>query len=50
MFLQLSGLVAADPVRLSDPLDTSSTDPAPEKWMPDTSCFAGRFSDVAITE
>ncbi len=50
MFLQLSGLVASDPVRLSDPLDTDSTEAAPQKWMPDTSCFEGRFANVAITE
>ncbi len=50
VFLQLSGLVASDPVRLSDPLDTDSTEAAPQKWMPDTSCFEGRFANVAITE
>jgi penicillin-binding protein 2 len=50
MFLQLSGLAPADEVVLSDPLDTESTEPAPEKWLRDNSCFDGRFSNEGTTE
>jgi penicillin-binding protein 2 len=50
MFLQLSGVALADEVVLSDPLDTESTEPAPEKWLRDTSCFEGRFANVGTTE
>jgi penicillin-binding protein 2 len=45
MFLQLSGIAPADEVVLSDPLDTESTDAAPDKWLSDRSCFDGRFSN-----
>ncbi len=50
MFLQLSGIALADEVVLSDPLDIESTDPAPNKWLSDTSCFDGRFSNQTTTE
>ena len=50
MFLQMSGLAPTDPVVLSDPLDTSSTQPAPARSLRDTSCFAGRFGNTAVTE
>lgn len=50
MFMQLSGIVQADEVLLSDPLDTGSTEPAAEKWLRDTSCYEGRFSNVGTTE
>lgn len=45
MFLQLSGIAPTDQVVLSDPLDTESTEAAPDKWLPDRSCFDGRFSN-----
>jgi penicillin-binding protein 2 len=41
MFEQLSGVAPADPVTLSDPLDTTSTDPAPAKVLRDQSCYGG---------
>ena len=47
MFLQLSGLAPTDEVRLADPLDESSDAAAPDRWLPDTSCFDGRFSAQA---
>ncbi len=50
MFLQMSGVTQADPVRLSDALDTSSTQAAPPRELADTSCYNGRFSTVQITE
>ncbi len=50
MFMQMSGLAPTDPVVLSDPLDTSSTQPAPARSLRDTSCFAGRFGNTAVTE
>jgi len=50
MFLQMSGIAPADPVVLSDPLDTSSNRPAPDRSLSDTECFAGRFGNTAITE
>ncbi len=46
MFEQLSGLVAADPVVLSEPLNTDATFPAPPKRLADTSCFSGAFAYV----
>jgi penicillin-binding protein 2 len=50
IFLQLSGIAPADPVRLSDPLDTSNLIPAESKTLADQSCYAGRFSPTATTE
>ncbi len=50
MFLQMSGLAPADPVELSDALDTSSTLPAQPKTLADTKCYDGRFSAVRTTE
>jgi penicillin-binding protein 2 len=50
MFLQMSGLAPADPVRLSDALDTSSTQPAQPRQLPDTECFNGRFTEFGVTE
>jgi hypothetical protein len=50
MFLQMSGLTRADPVRLSDALDTNSTVAAPPRELADTSCYDGRFSSVRINE
>ncbi|MEL6891608.1 MAG: penicillin-binding transpeptidase domain-containing protein [Actinomycetota bacterium] len=50
MFMQLSGAVEADPVVLSDPLNTEAISPAGPKTLSDTSCFAGRFSQVQIAE
>ena len=41
MFLQMSGIAPADPVVLSDALDTSSTLPAQPRQLPDTDCFNG---------
>jgi len=43
MFLQMSGLSPTDPVRLSDPLDTTSNVPAQPTQLADPSCFNGRF-------
>jgi penicillin-binding protein 2 len=50
IFLQLSGIAPADPVVLSDPLNTDSIFAAPENELRDTSCYAGRFSAVSTTE
>ncbi|MFN3254742.1 MAG: penicillin-binding transpeptidase domain-containing protein [Ilumatobacter sp.] len=50
IYLQLSGVAPADPVVLSDPLDTTTNLAAPEKQLADTSCYAGRFSSVRATE
>ena len=50
IFLQLSGLQDADPVSLSDPLDTDNLIPAEPKELADTSCYNGRFSAVRGTE
>lgn len=50
IFLQMSGVAPADPVTLSDPLNTDSIFAAPEKELRDQSCFAGRFSAVRTTE
>ena len=50
MFLQMSGVTQADPVRLSDALDTSSTEAAQPRRLADTSCYNGRFSNARITE
>jgi len=50
IFLQLSGLAPADPVRLSDPLDTSVLEAAPSNRLADQSCYAGRLAAVAVTE
>lgn len=50
VFLQLSGIAPADPVVLSDPLDTEVLVPAEDKVLADQSCYAGRFSVQRTTE
>jgi penicillin-binding protein 2 len=50
IFMQLSGIAPADPVVLSDPLDTSSLVPAESQSLRDRSCYAGRFSPTRGTE
>jgi len=50
MFHQMSGITQADPVQLSDALDTSSTVAAQPRQLDDTRCYDGRFSSVRITE
>jgi penicillin-binding protein 2 len=50
IFLQLSGIAPADPVELSDPLDTNDLVPAQSKSLDDQSCYAGRFSATRGTE
>jgi penicillin-binding protein 2 len=50
MFLQMSGITQADPVRLSDALDTTATVPAQPRQLADTSCYEGRFSNVRTVE
>jgi hypothetical protein len=48
--MQMSGLAPADPVRLSDALDTNSTVAAPPRELADTRCYDGRFSSVRTIE
>ena len=50
LFLQMSGLAPADPVVLSDALDTSSNRPAEPRQLADTQCFDGRFSNLDVSE
>ena len=50
MFLQMSGVTQADPVQLSEELDTSSRVAAQPRQLADTSCFDGRFSTARIVE
>lgn len=50
VFLQLSGVAPADPVVLSDPLDTEVLIPAEPKRLADQSCYDGRFSAQRTTE
>jgi len=50
MFLQMSGITQADPVRLSEELDTSSRVAAQPRQLADPSCYDGRFSAARITE
>ena len=50
MFLQMSGLTRADPVRLSDALDPNSTVAAPPRELADTRCYDGRFSSIRTIE
>jgi penicillin-binding protein 2 len=50
MFLQMSGITPAEPVRLSDALDTSSNLAAQPRQLSDTRCFDGRFASVRTTE
>jgi penicillin-binding protein 2 len=50
LFLQMSGLAPADPVVLSDALDTSSNRPAQPRRLADTECFNGRFTAAGVTE
>jgi penicillin-binding protein 2 len=50
IYLQMSGVIPADPVILSEALDTSSTVAAQPRQLADTSCFAGRFSHATTTE
>jgi penicillin-binding protein 2 len=46
IFLQMAGLTPADPVVLSDALDTSVEVPAQSRALRETSCYDGRFSNV----
>lgn len=50
IYLQMSGLAPADPVVLSDALDTSSELAAQPRALRDTSCYDGRFSNVPTRE
>ena len=50
MFLQLSGVAPAEPVELSDPLDTTVLEAAGSNSLADQSCYAGRFSATRATE
>jgi penicillin-binding protein 2 len=50
VFMQMSGLTQADPVRLSDALDTNVLVAAPGRQLADTRCFDGRFSTVQTIE
>ena len=50
IFLQMSGLTPADPVVLSNSLDTESTVAAPQRQLADTACYDGRFSNTQTTE
>ena len=50
IFLQLSGVAPAEPVELSDPLDTTELIPAESQRLADQSCYAGRFSPTRGTE
>lgn len=50
MFMQMSGLAPTDPVELSDPLDTTTNEPAPSRSLSDRSCYEGRFGNTALTE
>jgi len=50
MFLQMSGNTQADPVRLSEELDTSSRVAAQPRQLADPSCYDGRFSTARVTE
>jgi penicillin-binding protein 2 len=50
IFLQMAGLAPADPVVLSDALDTSVEVPAKSQVLRDTSCYDGRFSNVPTRE
>jgi penicillin-binding protein 2 len=50
IFLQLSGVAPAEPVVLSDPLDTTELIPAESQRLADQSCYAGRFSPTRGTE
>ena len=46
MFMQMSGLTQADPVQLSDALDTSSSAAAEPRRLADQRCYDGRFTNV----
>ena len=50
MFLQMSGVTQADPVRLSEELDTASRVAAQPRQLADPSCYNGRFSTARSTE
>lgn len=50
MFMQMSGIAPADPVRLSDTLDTNSMVAALPRQLADTRCFEGRFATVSLIE
>jgi penicillin-binding protein 2 len=41
MFLALAGKVATDPVQISDPLDLTSTVPAPSRQLANPACLGG---------
>ncbi len=50
MFLQMSGITQADPVKLSDTLDEDVLAAAQPRQLADTSCYDGRFSSVRTNE
>jgi len=50
MFEQLSGVVPADPVVLSEPLNTDANFPASPKRLADTSCLSGAFAYVPTAD
>ncbi len=50
MFLQMSGITQADPVRLSDTLDEDVLVAAQPRQLADTRCYDGRFSSVRTNE
>src|SRR6056297_396258 len=50
MFMQMSGLVQADAVRLSDTLDTSSVVAAQPRRLADQSCYDGRWTSPRLAE
>ena len=49
MFLMLSGVIPADPVVPSDPLDTDATQSAPSLGLDDTSCYVGALGVDYVT-
>lgn len=50
MFLQMSGVTQADPVLLSEELNTASRVAAQPRQLADTSCYDGRFSTARVVE
>ena len=50
LFLQMSGITQADPVRLSDALDIRFRVAAQPRQLADTSCYDGRFTSVRTNE
>jgi len=41
IYLALTGLADTDPVQLSDPLDTTANEPAPQRDLANTKCLGG---------